>query len=91
MALGSINKCSRGDCDEVNLRCACGQGTCVNDVHLVVLTGELVTARDGGARGVSNFEKSHGNVIGYALGRWLGVARRVVVKDQNVLILGSGE
>ena len=63
----------------------------MNDVHLVVLTGELITARDGGARSVSNFEKSHGNVVGYALGRGLALAHRVVVKDQDVFILGSGE
>ena len=53
----------------------------MNDVHLVVLNGELITARDGGARGVSNFEKSHGNGVGYTLGRGLALARRVVVKD----------
>ena len=40
----------------------------MNDVHLVVLTREIITARDGGAGGVSNFEGSHGNVVGYALG-----------------------
>jgi len=59
-------------------RCACRQGTRVNDVHLLVLSMELITA--SGTRGVSNFEGSHGNVVGYALGRGLAEARGVVIK-----------
>ena len=53
----------------------------MNDVHLVVLTRELITARGGGARGVCNFERSHGNVVGYALGRGLAMACGVVIED----------
>jgi len=52
----------------------------MNDVHLLVLSRELITARGGGTRGVSNFEGSHGNVVGYALGRGLVEARGVVIK-----------
>ena len=91
MALASINGYSGDNYDGIDSRCACGQGTCVNDVHLVVLTGELIASRDGGARSVSNFEKSHGNVVEYTLGRGLAVACRVVVEDQDVFVLGSGE
>ena len=63
----------------------------MNDVHLVVLTEELITARGGGARGVSNFERGHGNVAGYTLGRGLAEVRGVVIEDQDVFILGSRE
>ena len=75
----------------MNLRCTCGQGTCVNNVHLVVLTGKLITSRSGGTRGVSNLERSHGDVVGYAPGRGLGDPCGVVIEDQDVFILGSGE
>lgn len=53
----------------------------MNDVHLVVLTGELIAARGGGARGFSNFERSHSNVAGYALGRGLAEVCGVVIED----------
>ena len=40
----------------------------MNDIHTVVLPRKLITARGGGARGICNFEGSHGDVVGYALG-----------------------
>ena len=63
----------------------------MNNVHLVVLTGKLITSRGGGARGISNLERSHGDVVGYALGRGLADPCGVVIEDQDVFVLGSGE
>jgi len=76
---------------EIDSRCTCRQSTRVNDVHLVVLTGKLVTSRGSSTRGVSNFESSHGNVVGYAPGRGLAESCGVVVEDQDMFVLGSGE
>jgi len=53
----------------------------MNDVHLAVLTGGLITARGGGSRGFSNLERSHSNVAGYALGRGLAKFCGVVIED----------
>jgi len=77
----NINARSSDSYDGLGSRCACGQGACMNDVHLVVLTGELITSRGGGARGFSNFERSHSNVAGYALGRGLAEVCGVVIED----------
>jgi len=53
----------------------------MNDEHLVILTGELITARGGGTRGFSNFERSYSNVAGYALGQGLTEVCGVVIED----------